>query len=484
MMVPSESPSYRADVKSFPVAACQALAGLSDGAARRWWFRIQVLMWLCLCIISFKSAIRWVGLLNPAKLHLAVVIGTIQAVGHVLVDLTALLGLLLADISQRRQQRRLEDKDASFQRQVSPEKDLCVDTHCRWLTALGVLLAVMEAAFWLPKLQATLRRQTGKFLATALTGICVVLTRPGLMCALQPAVFARHDAGAILADLLADIDAADRKTAWDQIVIKFAQAEKQVKTICGEHSSCLLLSMALCAALRGVSVWVWYDKTHLVSTWSVVLNGGLAAMYSLCFVVSYFMFTGISALHWRIVSSVAGKLEDGKGDEVWRILQFYHYLQTRRISWNMQLLPGLFVSVDDIKGRYFSATMFGNLAAKCVVPSYKRGSSGISELKKGSSLLDLLGMGGRRGAGERAASAATAARSSRDSHRGAAFAFWGPEVAALWPPVRPPGHHGQSPGCCLSLSPSSNGSPNAVAALATAALMLFRVVRHPRVEAA
>eukprot|EP00933_Yihiella_yeosuensis_P033787 TRINITY_DN27425_c0_g1_i1.p1 TRINITY_DN27425_c0_g1~~TRINITY_DN27425_c0_g1_i1.p1 ORF type:complete len:462 (-),score=65.18 TRINITY_DN27425_c0_g1_i1:234-1619(-) len=357
---------------------CEALAGLGNGNKIRLWFLVQVAAWAYLAAVNMHSALRWMAHFGFYDIHhehrfrWTALAGCLKSLGFMMMNLAAMKGLTEA----RRMHSNLERQDkVSLKSGGSQRQSLHVAASL--LVVLGIGLAIMEALVWSRRLCSLRQRQLATFNFTALTGICVIITRPGLVCGLVPDLRYRDEAAQALERLSQDVREANSMADWSQVMVKFGTVEEQVKVLGQQADLILLVSTGLCALMHGLSVWVWKgDSVYIVGQFSILVGWATGAMYGVVFLATYFMFAGVTSLHGSLVDTVAKQLKRCKGDEVWNVLQAYHYMQHRKISWRMKWLFGIgcHSDVDQVKGKVMSGAFLSNLVAKQVMPKLKEHS--------------------------------------------------------------------------------------------------------------
>lgn len=340
---------------------CEDLAGLGPGPGARAWLRAQVGCWAFLVAVTVHSAHRWAAHWGSPHRHGVIVLGSCKTFGFMLMDVVAIAALLLA-------QRGVERPRAKGGLEERAEARL--EEKAQSLLVSGFVLAAVEGAHWVLWLwDQRLRRQ--RLLVASMASACVVLTKPGLMCAFLPALAGREEAQLIVEELLAEVRGG--KLDWDELLIRYARAEARISELAARSSpavGCLLLALLLGALLHGVAVWFWVERLSFVPSAAVNVNYALAALYGLLFLRSYFAFTGFGALHGQLVGSVAGRLRECPPGEVEKVVQAFHYLRARSLRWSLHVGPGK-LDLDELKGRYLSVAFVGNLGAK-LVPRLRR----------------------------------------------------------------------------------------------------------------
>lgn len=357
---------------------CVAVSGLGDGVCSRLWFWLQIASWGYLAAAAAESLSRWAVLIGKHHRHSAIIVGTCKSLGFLAVDVAAIGGLIAARQAYRHRGGdggsaavplgRATGFDAPAAAEAQEAKAL--RAKCGALVALSIVFAIVEAAHWALWLhEMRLRRlyHFRSYMLRALVGVCAVVSRPGLVCALLPALMGRAELGATMQELVKDVESGPRD--WDLLLIAYGKAAEQADQLCSKLSpvvGALLLALGLSAINHGVAVWIWVDKLSSDPSTAITLHYVLAALHGLAFLLGYFGFTGIRATHGKLVGAIGKRLSSCPPEQVGKLIEAFHFLRAQNVCWRLHMWPGGALDLDELKGKYFSAAFLGNLIAKMV----------------------------------------------------------------------------------------------------------------------
>lgn len=374
----TSSPSWRVP---FAEGCCFLLAAHGEGLAASIWLWVQILAWVFASAVACYSALSWTSNWGVYHSNLFQMFGEMKTVGFMLADLMAIFVLLrsrrarehswaahlksVTGCAQAREARR-RSREAVAVPGVGR-----LEHRARLLVSMGVILAVTLVLYWILFLYDIRERFNDRPVytwATAATSVCIVLTSPGLVCAVFPALAGREEAEAAFQGLLEKVQLAKTQQCdWNSILLQYAEVDGIVTTLSQELSPIVqawLWTMGVSAVSHGTSLWIWIDKLCCAPVHAVYLTHGLALLYALIFLRVFFMFSGMGRLHQELIELTHSSLAKCPASELDAFMRALTYFERHHVCWTVELWPGSTVEISQLRGKLLSIGLLTNIVAK------------------------------------------------------------------------------------------------------------------------
>uniref|UniRef100_A0A7S4T4T6 Uncharacterized protein n=1 Tax=Alexandrium monilatum TaxID=311494 RepID=A0A7S4T4T6_9DINO len=349
---------------------CAFLAGQGDGLLARLWLGMQILGWLLAAGIAMNSACSWAR--NWGRFHseVSTMIGGLKTLGFMILDVLAVPVLLNA----RRVRHHAWAWSEGLVAPGGNGKARAARPRGRAaaLVTAGLLLAVVQALYWSmflwdnwPRWETNPRYMT----LTAVASVVLVLTAPGLVCSVFPALVARQEAGIAFRAFVDEVRAATGSSQcdWRHLLTRYGELDTRIGSLSAELSPVVrawFWALGLSAALHGVSIWLWMDKIHLAPPHAVYGTQALAVLYGLIFLAVFFAFAGMGRLQEELVGLTKSQLGVCQVDGLEPLLMALQHFKTTSISWTVELWQGSTMEINQLRGRFLSVAFLLNIMAK------------------------------------------------------------------------------------------------------------------------